>query len=148
MSATGLEVFDRTLQATHIWLDDIMDELGPDRQRAYHVLRAVLHALRDRLPVAEAAHLGAQLPMLVRGIYYEGWRPQVGPTAPRDVGGFLDRVDDELQGIRPVSVEQAVRAVFRTIVAHVDDGEAHKVAQVLPEQIRRLWPVRNTGPRG
>jgi uncharacterized protein (DUF2267 family) len=56
MSATGLDVFDRTLQITHVWLDDIMAELGPDRQRAYHALRAVLHALRDRLPLNLAAH--------------------------------------------------------------------------------------------
>ena len=53
-AATGLEVFDRTLQATHVWLDEIMDELGPDRQHALHVLRAVLHALRDRLPAVIA----------------------------------------------------------------------------------------------
>ncbi|HEX6114281.1 MAG TPA: DUF2267 domain-containing protein [Geminicoccaceae bacterium] len=52
MSATGLDVFDKTLQTTNIWLDEILDELRPDRQHAYHVLRAVLHALRDRLPLS------------------------------------------------------------------------------------------------
>lgn len=66
MSATGLDVFDRTLQTTNIWLDDIMAGLGPDRHLAWHVLGAVLHALRDRLPLDQAAHLGAQLPLLVR----------------------------------------------------------------------------------
>jgi uncharacterized protein (DUF2267 family) len=73
MSSTGLEAFDKTLQITHVWLDEIMAELGPDRQRAYHALRAVLHALRDRWPLNLAAHLGAQLPLLVRGIYYDNW---------------------------------------------------------------------------
>jgi uncharacterized protein (DUF2267 family) len=34
----------------------------------------MLHALRDRLPPEIAVHLSAQLPMLVRGIYYEGWK--------------------------------------------------------------------------
>jgi uncharacterized protein (DUF2267 family) len=76
MSATGLDVFDQTLQKTNIWLKEIMDDLGPDRQRAYHALRAVLHTLRDRLTVEEAAHLSAQLPLLVRGIYFEGWHPR------------------------------------------------------------------------
>jgi uncharacterized protein (DUF2267 family) len=67
-------VFDRTLYKTHTWLKEIMEVLGTeDRHRAYMALRAVLHALRDRLTVEEVAQLGAQLPMLIRGLYYEGW---------------------------------------------------------------------------
>ncbi len=67
MSANGLPVFDKTVQTTNIWLDQIMERLGPDRQVAWKVLGTVLHKLRDRLPVEAAAHLGAQLPLLVRG---------------------------------------------------------------------------------
>jgi uncharacterized protein (DUF2267 family) len=48
MSATGLDVFDTTLQITNIWLDEIMAESGPDRQVAWHALGAVLHTWRDR----------------------------------------------------------------------------------------------------
>ena len=75
MSSTGLEVFDETVHKTNIWLKEIAQVLGPDRHRAYNALRAVLHCLRDRLTVDEAAQLGDQLPMLVRGIYYEAWHP-------------------------------------------------------------------------
>jgi len=75
MSTTGLEVFDRTLQITHIWLDEIMETVGPDRNVAWHALGAVLRSLRDRLPPELAAHLAAQLPLLVRGTYYDRYRP-------------------------------------------------------------------------
>src|SRR5690606_27775230 len=75
MSATGLDVFDKTLQTTNIWLNEIMDEMGPDRQIAWKALSTVLHKLRDRLPVEAAAHLGAQLPLLVRGVYYDQYQP-------------------------------------------------------------------------
>ncbi len=67
MSATVLDVFDKTIQTTNIWLDEIMERIGPDRKLAWHTLGAVLRALRDRLPVDEGAHLAAQLPILVRG---------------------------------------------------------------------------------
>src|SRR5207247_10739936 len=75
ITVTGLDVFDKTLQTTNIWLDEIMATLGPDRQVAWHVLGAVLHALRDRLQIGLAVHLGAQLPLLVRGLYYAQWNP-------------------------------------------------------------------------
>ena len=66
MSATGLTVFDETIQKTNTWLKEISDTLGSDRHRAYQALRAVLHCLRDHLIIDEVAHLGDQLPMLVR----------------------------------------------------------------------------------
>ena len=76
MSMTGLDVFDRTLQKSHEWLDDIRYELDfSERKQAYRALRSTLHGLRDCLTSEDAAHRGAQLPMLIRGLYYEGWNP-------------------------------------------------------------------------
>ncbi len=82
MSATGLDVFDKTLQTTHVWLNEMMEEIGPDRQVAWHVLGAVLRALRDRLPLELAVHLGSQLPILVRGAYYDQWASRAPSIAP------------------------------------------------------------------
>lgn len=140
MSATGLEVFDKTLQTTNIWLQEIMADIGPDRQRAYHALRAVLHALRDRLTVEEAAHLGAQLPTLVRGFYYESWRPATNPARERSAEAFLGRVAAGLQNIRPIDPEDATRAVFKVLTRHVAPGEIEDVKQMLPQELRRFWP--------
>jgi len=140
MSSTGLEVFDKTLQTTHIWLDEIMAELGPDRQRAYHALRAVLPALRDRLPLNLAAHLGAQLPLLVRGIYYDNWHPQPDTSRERKQEEFLERVGAGLEGIRPIDVKEATQVVFGVIGRHVSEGQVEKVKQALPKDILALWP--------
>ena len=72
--STGLDTFDKTIQETNLWLKDIMERLNTnDRHHAYSTLRAVLHTLRDRIGPESAAHLGAQLPMLLRGLFYEGW---------------------------------------------------------------------------
>jgi uncharacterized protein (DUF2267 family) len=141
MSATGLDVFDRTLQATNIWLDDIMQELGwSDRHRAYHALRAVLHTLRDRLPVDDAAHFAAQLPMLIRGLFYEGWRPAVVPVNERKRDEFLAHITDAFVFDVNADSKEIVSAVLSVINRHVSEGEIHKVQSVLPEAIRSLWP--------
>jgi len=81
---TGLAVFDKTVQETNIRLSAIMQRMRTnDRHLAYAALRATLHALRDRIGPQNAVHLGAQLPMLVRGLYYEGWHMGGTPTKER-----------------------------------------------------------------
>jgi len=143
MTTTGLDVFDTTLQKTHTWLKAIMERLGTqDRHRAYMALRAVLHALRDRLPVTEAAQLGAQLPMLIRGLYYEGWDPAATPRKERHKEEFLAHVARELRTPAGPAVdpEAAVRAVFGVLAERVSAGEIADVKGILPAELRALWP--------
>ena len=141
MAATGLDVFDKTLQTTNIWLSEIVEVIGPDRQVAWHALGAVLRTLRDRLPEGLTAHLGSQLPLLVRGLYYDQWEPEKGPDKTRSVEEFLQCVGVQLENIRPVNVQDATRAVFHVLSRHLDRGQTVKVRDSLPEDIRRsLWP--------
>lgn len=146
MAASGLEVFDKTLQTTHVWLDEINQEIGPDRQTAWHALSAVLRTLRDRIPLELAAHLGAQLPLLVRGVYYDQWHPAGKPDRTRDLDEFLARVSDKLGGTRPVNVQDATRAVLRVLSRHVDRGQVTKVRDALPQPIHDFWPLEDTPP--
>jgi len=143
MAATGLDVFDKTLQTTNIWLDELMADIGPDRQVAWHVLTAVLRALRDRVPAGLAAHLGAQLPLIVRGAYYDGYRPGEEPLPIRDLDTFLAHVQEGLNDIRPVNVRDAVASVFAILSEHLTRGQCAKVRDALPEEVRRLWQLDN-----
>jgi uncharacterized protein (DUF2267 family) len=140
MSATGLEVFDRTIHVTNKWLEEIMETTPRDRHLAWHVLGAVLRAVRDRIPIELAAHLGAQLPLMVRGTYYDRFRPSDAPQTWRSAEPFLAIIANELSSTRPVGAEDAARAVFRTINQHVDPGQIEKVRHALPEEVRAMWP--------
>lgn len=141
MSSRGLEVFDKTLQTTNLWLGEIEEKggIGPDRRVAWHALGAVLRSLRDRLPVNEAAHLGAQLPLLVRGLYYDQWSPARTPEKLRKEEEFLASVAEKLAGTRPVNPKDATTAVFHVLDHYVDPDEIDKVKNVLPQDINRLW---------
>ena len=128
------------IQKTQEWLKELSDngELA-DSQESLAVLRAVLHGLRDRLTMEEAVDLGAQLPTMIRGIYYEGWQPSRTPTKVRSRQEF---VDDVSAGEFPnaVPVEQAIRDVFTLLAHHCDPGEISDVIGQLPAELKSLWP--------
>ncbi|MBD3317799.1 MAG: DUF2267 domain-containing protein [Chitinivibrionales bacterium] len=142
MAMTGLDAFDTTTQKTERWLNLIMERLGwTSRQRAYHAFRAVLHALRDRLTIEESAHFSAQLPLLVRGIYFDGWEPSKTPEKIRDKGVFLEHVRERmgLGAGEPENIERIVKEVFAVIQNEVTEGEISEVRSMFPEKLRGLW---------
>jgi uncharacterized protein (DUF2267 family) len=139
---TSHDVFDTTLQKTQVWLNDLSSELDWENkpQKAYLALRTVLHALRDRLTVEEAVQLGAQLPMLVRGFYYEGWTLKGKPRKERHKEDFLDHIKKAFKTNVTVNPQQICRAVFRVLVRHTSKGEIEDVKHILPKELQELWP--------
>lgn len=149
MTITGLDSLDTTVHKTNEWLSGVMDAIGTsDRRKAYGALRAVIHALRDRLPVASVAGLGAQLPMLVRGIYYDGWHPHPDgkPSHVRSLDDFLDLVEQGFPDKMQLEPEAAARAVFAVMERHLDPNETEKIIHLLPKPLQQLW-MRDLGPR-
>ena len=141
MSMTGLGVFDKTVQKTNRWLKELSEHLGShDRHQAYVCLRATLHVLRDRLTVEEVAQLGAQLPMLVRGFYYEEWEPAANPVKVHREG-FLARIEEKVntRADQPIDAERVARAVFRVLESHVASGEVEDIRRILPRDMDGLW---------
>jgi uncharacterized protein (DUF2267 family) len=140
MSLTGLSAFDSTLHTTNQWLHELNQEMmWLDRHRAYHVLRAVLHALRDRLSVDTVAALGAQLPLLVRGFYYEGWHPSGKPLKDRKKSEFLAHIAADFKDDPRLDPEEGTRAVFRLLARHISAGEVEAIKHTLPAELRELW---------
>jgi uncharacterized protein (DUF2267 family) len=144
MTATGLDVFDKTLQTTNIWLDEINARIGPDRHVAWKVLSVVLHKLRDHLPIELAVHLGAQLPLLIRGVYYDQFEPAKLPVDSRKTDDFIHDVQKWLSDTRTVDSKEAIEAVFGVLSQHVSRGQIDNVRHALPKHIRALWPEPET----
>jgi uncharacterized protein (DUF2267 family) len=139
MLLSAVDSLNATFQKTHEWLDDLAREGGfMHESQAYSALRSVLHALRDRLTIDEAAHLAAQLPMLVRGFYYEGWKPAATPHKERRLDDFLRAVAVSL-GNANVDPEHACRAVFAFLRGRISAGEIGDIRHMLPAEIRALW---------
>jgi uncharacterized protein (DUF2267 family) len=139
MTMTRLDILDRSVEKTHVWLNDLAEELGTDDPRyAYRVLRAFLHAVRDHLSVDEAAQLAAQLPIFVRGVFYEGWDPSGTPERARDVDSFLGRIAGEALLAGETEASLAATAATRVLSRHISTGEIESVLHMLPEHLREL----------
>jgi uncharacterized protein (DUF2267 family) len=134
-----VDAIETTVHSTHLWLNEICERIGwQDRYRAYHTLRVVLHALRDHLTIDEAVSLGAQLPILIRGLYYEGWSPADKPVRDRTEQAFLERIRAEFGDEPGAELPRIVRCVFSVLTKHVSKGQSQSVLDVLPEHVRGL----------
>lgn len=139
MSANGLDVFDRTLHTTNGWLKEISEDLEIDRHAAWKVLSVVLHKLRDRLPVDLSAHLGSQLPLLVRGVYYDQYQPARQPSRCQGLEAFTEEVSEWLTDATAIDAERAIRSVFGVLSRHLAAGQVAKVRANLPKSLRLAW---------
>jgi len=140
MSEQGLETIESTTQKTHEWIARVAETEHMEKREAWKALRAVLHTVRDRLPVDIAVHFGAQLPMLIRGLYYEGWEPSRMPIK-LTLREFLDAIQQRIVAERvfdPVDVTQDVLSV---VASYVGDGEMEKVKHSFPRDMQNLFPA-------
>ncbi len=142
-----MALFEEWVHKGHDFLHDIMKEIGvEDESKAYRITKAVLHALRDRLDPREGKDFVAQLPMVFKAVWCEGWDPTRGPDKSiKKKEEFLQRVMNDPGLIPNVDIkdvdeaEAFTKGVFRAIKRHVTWGEVEDVIRQLPEEIRELW---------
>ncbi|PTA47457.1 DUF2267 domain-containing protein [Micromonospora sp. RP3T] len=142
MAEQLMSAFESSLDKTNVILKEIESAYGwpPERRnQSYAALRTVLHLLRDRLPVPESAEFAQQLPVLLRGIYFDGWQPEHVPIK-------LNR-DDFLYEVRqgfPYDVsggpQRVVQVVLDTLRRHVTQGEWQDVKSAMPRDLAQLIP--------
>lgn len=142
MGATSIANFTQAAQQAQQWVNELADDLDWDERRAYHLLRSVLHATRDWLPQKEVTDLSAQLPVLIRGIYFEGWNPHATPVAARGKQDFVDRIQDAFKNDSLNDPEAAIAAAFRLLDRHVSQGEIEDVRSAMKKPLRELWPAQ------
>lgn len=128
------------IEVTYQWINEVAGELDiTDRKdRAYQALRSVLYALRDRLTHEELFQLSAQLPMLIRGLLFEGYH-YAGKPEKFHVEELLDRIDEDMGRANEIEPEVIFTAVLKVLYKHVSKGEMDDLYAMMPGDIRELW---------
>lgn len=142
MSAQGLEVIDHTVQLTHEWVNELAERLDWTSHRdALRLLRVTLTSIRDHLGTEEMAQFSAQLPLLIRGMFFEGWRPAKTPVRERDRASFVLRIEEMVGEVMEYRGPEDISTVFKVLNARISRGEVEDVRACLPAAIRGLWPT-------
>jgi uncharacterized protein (DUF2267 family) len=139
--SVGIAALDGAAQQAAVWIDEV-DQAArcDDRQHAYRLLRATLHALRDWVDADQAADLGAQLPLLIRGVYYEGWNPSSTPRHPHGKDDFVAAVQQDFPRDPLRHPDLEIGAVFSVLNRHVSSGQLEQMRNSLQKPLRALWP--------
>jgi uncharacterized protein (DUF2267 family) len=141
MSAQGLEVIDHTVQLTHEWINELRDRLDWTSSRdALRLLRVTLAQIRDHLGHNEVAQLSAQLPLLIRGMFFEGWRPAHTPVHDRSADHFIAAITAKVADVVEWRGTDDIKTVFVVLCARISEGEIADIKAGLPTAIRHLWP--------
>ena len=136
----AIEELSTAVNTAEEWIDDLTQRLGwRDRRKVYLALLAALHALRDAVGRDEAVYIGAQLPPLLRGLYYEGFHPGGRPAAAGRTA-FLERIHDGVHRDPGVDPEQVARAVFALLAARLPAAELEDAKAATPHALHNLWP--------
>lgn len=140
--AVHIGLFDSSVQESREWVADLAARLDlSDSHYALRGLTAVLHALRDELSVNQNAALAAQMPAMLRGIYFQEWKPLAFEPRHSSRDAFLERIDGAFARYeQPPDAEDLAEAVFSMLEERIS-GECRKIRRTLPSGLRALWPV-------
>jgi uncharacterized protein (DUF2267 family) len=138
---TNIYNLEKAVPDVEAWLTDLKQRLQwRDREKVYLALIVTLHALRDSLPRDEAVYLGAQLPVLLRGLYYEGWHPSARIARAKSRSAFVERIQEGLHRDPGIDAEKVADAVFSLLAERVPAAELEEAKAATPSGLRMFWP--------
>ncbi len=145
MTTAYRQTMDHNIQITNEWVKQIDEMVSwDDSNQSFRLLRVTLQAIRDMLGVDEAAQLAAQLPLFIRGVYFEGWDPSATPAKLREKPDFVARVSEAFTGDQFDDPEEAVSIIFSFLNTRISAGEINDIRGSLRKSLRDLWPAPRT----
>jgi len=133
-------------------LKDLVTEMGlpqndENKDKAGRILRAVLHGLREVIPMEESFQLISQLPMYLKAVYVDGWQPSK-EKAHRHIKHQEDFIALIYEKGGRASVDdfpdtdatkEHIIAVFQVLKTRVSEGEVNDVRGSMPQSLKNLW---------
>lgn len=138
---TNIQDLEKAVPEVEAWVADLKQRLQwHDREKVYLALLATLHGLRDALPRDEAVFIGVQLPVLLRGLYFEGWHPSARIARAKTRTGFVERIQEGVHRDPGIDAEEVASVVFALLADRLPAGEFEDAKAATPSDLRMFWP--------
>ncbi len=134
-----MNIFQKTIQKSNAWIRELNKRFGwNDEHKTYLALKATFHELRDKLTLKEVADFSSQLPMLLRGLFFEGWSPKEQPKK-YDEKEFFENIHNYFKKDPKVDPYKISKTVFKFFSDKISSGEIKDIKSILPDYFKKLW---------
>jgi uncharacterized protein (DUF2267 family) len=89
--------------------------------------------------VDETFELAAQMPLLLKGIYFDGYDPSGKPLTIRSREELFDEIQDRFDKAEGLSGEIITRAVLKVLYKRAGEGEMDDIKENMPADIQGLF---------
>lgn len=129
-------------------LKQVAERTGEPRNtaRASRIVRTVLHGVRDAMMPGEAADVMSQLPLVVKGVFADGWKIGPHPKRFHSEQEFIDYLRESAGGAaaRDFGNDQELKSLVKEVIGVLEEdywseGQVRQIRQVLPEKLRTLF---------
>jgi uncharacterized protein (DUF2267 family) len=130
-------------EGNHI-INKIARDLETNRNRAARITRAVLHAIRDRLPPDDAIQFAQGLPMVLKGVFIDRYDVSKTPIVIRSREDFIEFVRSKAGPSAAIdfptsqSVINALQSVFFVLERNMSYGQVWQIKKSLNMELVNL----------
>lgn len=139
--------FEKFIHEAHEYFNHLASELGhPNEQKRVVIIwRAVMHTIRDRIHMSEALDLASPLPMILKGMFIEGWKFRDKPLYNFDT---LDEMKTQVKAHQnrygeakfdwSKSTEEIISITLDSLTKYVPAEQLEQIRNQLPKDIKRV----------
>jgi uncharacterized protein (DUF2267 family) len=138
-------LFKHQCQEADHFINDLALLLGrpDDPDHALRVLKSVLHALRKKITVFDTLHIISQLPLILKGIYVDGWELDQPLSEAETIDEFLELIRNFTPNAKndfanDEEAKEKIRIVFFALRQYVSEDEFDHVRDELPKEIAAM----------
>lgn len=143
--------FETFAQDAHTYINELAHELEhpEEKKRVLQIWRAVMHTVRDRIQLGESFQVIDPLPMILKGIFVEGWKYTENPPLNYET---LEEMKTEVKNLQrrygeedfpwKKSTEEIITITIGSLKKFLQGNQVRQILDQMPKEIKTYMPEK------